>query len=66
MELESYSWSTCRKLSRLVDCRVGVVDKLDDDDEFCWQRDRLAVAKFSKTGVWDKVLEENTLIFAGT
>ena len=29
----------------------------DDDDEICWQRDRLAVAKFSKSGVWNKVLE---------
>ena len=24
-------------------------------DECCWQRDRLAVAKFPKSGVWDKV-----------
>jgi len=66
MELESYSWSTCRKLSRLVDCRVGVVNKLDDDDEFRWQCDRFAVAKFSKTGGWDKVPEESTLIFEET
>ena len=31
MELESYSWPTCSKQPRLVDCRiyVGVVNKLD-------------------------------------
>ena len=29
MELEGYSWSTCRKQPRLVDCSVGVVNKLD-------------------------------------
>ena len=26
-----------------------------DDNEFCWQRDRLAVAKFSKSRASDKV-----------
>jgi len=34
-----------------------------DDDEFCRQRDRLAVAKFSKSKVWYKVPQERTLIF---
>jgi len=29
MELEDYSWSTCSKQPRIVDCRIGVVDKLD-------------------------------------
>jgi len=29
MELECYSWSTCSKQPRLVDCRIGVVNKLD-------------------------------------
>jgi len=29
MELEGYSWSTCSKQPRLVDCRIGVVNKLD-------------------------------------
>jgi len=37
MELEGYSWSTCSKQPRLVDCRMGVVNKLDstanDDDD---------------------------------
>ena len=38
MELEGYSWATCSKQPRLVDCRMGVVNKLDstandnDDD----------------------------------
>ena len=60
MELEGYSWPTCSKQPRLVDCRIVVVTNStvdDDDDEICWQRDRLAVAKFSKSGVWNKVLE---------
>ena len=29
MELEGYSWSTCSKQPRLVNCRTGVVNKLD-------------------------------------
>jgi len=29
MELESYRWSTCSEQPRLVDCRIGVVNKLD-------------------------------------
>jgi len=28
-ELEGYSWLTCSKQPRLVDCRTGVVNKLD-------------------------------------
>jgi len=28
MELECYSWPTCSKQPRLVDCRIGVVNKL--------------------------------------
>ena len=62
MELEGYAWPTCNKQPRLVDCRIGVVNKLDrrrvhddDDEEFCWQRDWLAVAKYSKSGFWDKI-----------
>ena len=36
-------------------------------DEFCWQHDRLAVAKFSrpKSRVWDKVSERSATIFGG-
>ena len=55
MELKGYSWSTCTEQPRFVDCHIGVVNKLDnrlDDEEFCWQRLRLAVqAKFSYSGV---------------
>ena len=29
MKLEGYSWPTCIKQPRLVDCRIGVVNKLD-------------------------------------
>jgi len=29
MELQGYSWSTCSKQPRLVDCCIGVVNKLD-------------------------------------
>ena len=36
---------------------------VDDDDEIWWQRDQLAVAKFSKSAVWDKVPERSTRIF---
>jgi len=48
MELEGYSWSTCSKQPRLVDCRVSSTSSTvdGDDDECCWQRDWLAAAKF--------------------
>ena len=46
----------CSKQPRLVDCRIGVVNKLDRP------RRRLAVAKCFKSGVWDKVPEARTLI----
>ena len=47
MELEGHSWSTCSQQPRLANCRIGVVNKLHRRR----QRDRLAVAKFSKSGV---------------
>jgi len=31
-ELEGYSWPTCSKQPRLIDCRIGVVNKLDHRD----------------------------------
>ena len=34
---------------------------VDDVDELSWQRYQLAIAKFSKSGVWDKVSEASTL-----
>jgi len=42
---------------RLVDCRIGVVNKLDHP---------LAAANFLKSGAWDKVPEGITLIFGDT
>jgi len=49
--MQGYSWLTCSKQPRLIDSRTGVVNTSstvdDDDDELCWQRDRLAVAKSS-------------------
>jgi len=42
--------------------KSNVVRGFDDDDEFCWQSDRLAVAKFSKSEVWYKVPEGSTVI----
>jgi len=49
-ELEGYSWTTCSKQPRLIDCRIGVVNKLD-------HRDRVdkKMAKFSKSRVSNKV-----------
>ena len=50
---EGYSWPTCNKEPRLVavvwvSSTSSTVDD-DDDDGSCWQHDRLAVAKFSKS-----------------
>ena len=63
VELEGYSWPMCSKQPRLVD---KVSATRSTFDEFCWQRNRLAVAKFSKPRVWDSVLEGSTLISGGT
>ena len=67
MELDGYSRPTCSKQPRLVSWRIGVVSKLHRwwwyDDEFCWQHDRLAVAKFAKSWAWNKVQEGSTLNF---
>jgi len=50
----------------VVNSHDSSTDSTVDDDEFCWQRDPLAVAKFSKSGVWDKVTEGSALIFGDT
>jgi len=60
MELEGYSWPTCSKQTRLANCHTGVVNKLDCRRP---QSKRLPLAKFSKSGVCDKVPEGSTLIF---
>jgi len=43
-----------------------MLDRRRRDDEFCRQRDRLAAAKFSKSGVCDKVPDGSTLTFGDT
>jgi len=64
-ELEGYSWPTCSKQPRLVDCPIGVVNKLDRR-----RRRRVLLTmrstccgEFFKSGVWNKVPEGSTLIF---
>jgi len=66
MELEGYSCWTCRKQPRLVDCRIGVVNKLDRRR----RRRRILLTtrttgrgEIFKSGVWDKVPEGSTVIF---
>ena len=66
MELEGYSWPTCSKQPRLVDCRIGVVNKLDRRR----RRRRILLTtrttwrgEIFKSGVWDKVPEGITVIF---
>jgi len=49
MELEGYSWPTCSKQPQLVNRRIGVVNKFHRRR----RRDRRAVAKFSKSRVWE-------------
>ena len=66
MQTDGYSWPTCSKQPRLVDCQIGIINKLDRQQQFRWQCDQLAVTKFSKSKVWDKVPEGGTLIFGDT
>ena len=54
MELECYSWPTCSKQPRLVDCRIGVVNKLD-------RRVLLTTRSTCRGDVWDKVRERSAL-----
>jgi len=48
LAVNSHDWSTVVQVS-------STSSTVDNDDEFCWQRDRVAAAKFAKSGVWDKV-----------
>ena len=63
MESEGYSWPTCSKQPRLVDCHTGVVNKLDRRRR---QR-RVLLTTRSTCGeifqVRGKVPEESTLFF---
>jgi len=68
MELEGYSWLTSSKQPRLVDCRIGVVNKLD-----CRRRRRRVLLTTRstccgeiKSGVWNRVPEGSTLILKDT
>ena len=68
MELEGYSWLTSSKQPRLVDCRIGVVNKLD-----CRRRRRWVLLTTRstcrgeiKSGVWNRVPEGSTLILKDT
>ena len=67
MELKGYSWLTCSKQPWLIDCCIAIIHKLDQwRQEFCWQHDQLAMAKFSKSGVLDKVPEKSAVILGDT
>ena len=62
-----YSWSTCNKEPRLVDCRIGVVNKLDRRrrPDLLTTRSTCRGEIETKSGVWDKV-PRSTLIFGDT
>jgi len=67
--MEGYSRPTCYySHDSSTDVQVSSTSStVDDDDESGSQRDRLAAAeKFSKSGVWDEVSAESTLIFGDT
>jgi len=77
IELERYCRRTCSKLRarwvynmdrRATAQRPSYVCSTSSTvDEFCWYADdRLAVAIFSKSRVWNKIPEGTTLIFVGT
>ena len=67
MELEGYSRPTRNKLCAFSNYASIIVCAIHNEsihvNEFCLQRHRHAVAKFSKSRVWDKVPEGSTLIF---
>jgi len=67
MELKGYSWLTCSKQPWLIDCCIAIIHKLYHwRQEFCWRHDQLAMAKFSKSGVLDKVQEKSAVILGDT
>ena len=61
IELEANGWPTCSKQSPRVD-RRGCRQQTRPSTSFCWQRDRLAVARTFKSRVWDKVPEKVPLL----
>jgi len=57
MKLEDYSWLTCSKQQRLVDCHIGVVNKLN-----CWQWRRVLLTMWSTCRgkiFWVRSLEQS-------
>ena len=53
-----YGRPTCNKLcAPSHDASTVVLSISSTVDEFCWQHDRLAMARFSKSEVWDKISE---------
>jgi len=67
MELEGYNSPTCSKQPRLVDCRIGVVNKLDRRRRGVLLTTRSTCrGEIFKVQVWDKVPEGSTLIFGET
>jgi len=62
MELKGYGQPTCNKLYAFCHDASIVVSVVNKVVEFCWQHDRLVMANFSESKVWDKVPEGITLI----
>ena len=60
IKLEGYSWPTCSKQPRLVDCRIGVGNKLDRRRR---RRVLLTTRSTCRDRVWDKVPAGSALIF---
>ena len=61
MELKGYSWPTCSKQPRLVDCRIGVVNRIDRRRVLLTTRSTCLGEIFNFT-ISDKVPQECTLI----
>jgi len=66
--VRGHSWTTCNKLSASSNNASTVVGVIISStvDEFCWQLDRLAVAKFSESRVWAKFQREMPLFWRYT
>ena len=65
MEIEGYSQPMCSKQPRLVDCRIGVVNKLDRRRVLLTARSTCR-GEILKSRVWDKFPEGSSPIFGCT
>jgi len=65
MEIEGYSQPMCSKQPRLVDCRIGVVNKLDRRRVLLTTRSTCR-GEILKSRVWDKFPEGSSPIFGCT